>query len=138
MVVFARLSPLGELVRASLPLATPIGIMIAIGEIGVGVGVLSGLAYRVAAAGGAALSLKVATIAAVQQAGSAAFRIPFSAPPPLPAGDPGVIVQLQTARSSRSTQSAPMPAAQSNGMPPMRSCSVPAIARRSMRPMMMP
>lgn len=227
MVVFARLSPLGDLVRASLPLATPIGILIAIGEIGVGVGVLSGLAYRVAAAGGAALSLlfwltnswathpyyyggdlpylfgfvtvalaghgdvllarrlmvpspaepstnrvvvasperrillqtgllasvslivasiavplralgvrldgsvstgltpepsasdgptsspstvgggspapstssaagiKVATIAAVQQAGSATFRIPFSAPPPLPAGDPGVIVQLQ-------------------------------------------
>jgi thiosulfate dehydrogenase [quinone] large subunit len=225
MVVFARLSPLGDLVRASLPLATPIGILIAIGEIGVGVGVLSGLAFRVAAAGGAALSLlfwltnswathpyyyggdlpylfgfvtlalagdgdmllarrlmqpsptrppatpgatasperrillqtgllaalslivaslavplralgvrlegpvstgsaaeasagggptsspfgtaggsplpspsgggiKVATIAAVQQAGAAAFRIPFSAPPPLPAGDPGVIVQL--------------------------------------------
>jgi thiosulfate dehydrogenase (quinone) large subunit len=225
MIVFARLSPLGELVRTSLPLATPIGILIAIGEIGVGVGVLSGLAYRVAAAGGAALSLlfwltnswathpyyyggdlpylfgfvtlalaghgdmllarrlmtpspaepavtpagvasrerrlllqtgllaalslivaslavplralgvrldgsvssgltpapsagngptsspgavggsaapstsgtaiKIATIAAVQEAGSAAFRIPFSAPPPLPAGDPGVIVQLQ-------------------------------------------
>lgn len=224
MLVFARLSPLGELVRASLPLAIPIGIVIAIGEIGVGVGVLSGLAYRVAAAGGAVLSLlfwltnswathpyyyggdlpylfgfvtlalvghgdvllarrliarspaeslvnpvgavsperrillqtgllaslslivaslavplralgvrldasvstgptpepsaghgptsspstvsaspapstsgagiKVASIAAVQQAGSAAFRIPFSAPPPLPAGDPGVIVQL--------------------------------------------
>jgi thiosulfate dehydrogenase [quinone] large subunit len=226
MVVFARLSPLGDLVRASLPLATPIGVLIAIGEIGVGVGVLSGLAFRVAAAGGAALSLlfwltnswathpyyyggdlpylfgfvtlaltghgdlllarrlvaaapaepsanlvgppsperrillqtgllasvslivaslavplralglrlddsasavatpepspsqgpassptpsggssatpsssgagiKVATIAAVQQAGSATFRIPFSAAPPLPAGDPGVIVQLK-------------------------------------------
>ena len=226
MVVFARLSPLGDLVRASLPFAEAIGILIAIGEIGVGVGVLSGLAYRVAAAGGAALSLlfwltnswathpyyyggdlpylfgfvtlaladhgdmllarqlmarspaepisgpvgpasperrillqtgllatlslivaslavplralgvrldgsvstiptpepspgngpaaspstsgggspapstssggiKVATIAAVQQAGSAAFRIPFSALPPLPAGDPGVIVELQ-------------------------------------------
>jgi len=225
MVVFARLSPLGDLVRASLPLAMPIGILIAIGEIGVGLGVLSGLAYRVAAAGGAALSLlfwltnswathpyyyggdlpylfgfvtlalaghgdlllawrliaqapaepsanpvgaasperrillqtgllasvslvvaslavplraigvrldgsvsavpspapsadasstsspstlgaspapsisgagiKVATIAAVQQAGSASFRIPFSAPPPLRAGDPGVIVQLK-------------------------------------------
>jgi thiosulfate dehydrogenase [quinone] large subunit len=225
MVVFARVSPLGDLIRASLPLATPIGILIAIGEIGVGLGVLSGLAYRVAAAGGAALSLlfwltnswathpyyyggdlpylfgfltlalaghgdlllarrliaaapaepsanavdpasperrlllqtgllasaslivaslavplralgvrldgsastvtspepsggasstaspstsgaspappisgggiKVATIAAVQQAGAASFRIPFSAPPPLPAGDPGVVVQLK-------------------------------------------
>jgi thiosulfate dehydrogenase [quinone] large subunit len=226
MIVFARVSPLGDLVRASLPLATPIGILIAIGEIGVGVGVLSGLAYRVAAAGGVAFSLlfwltnswathpyyyggdlpylfgfvtlalaghgdvllarrliapspaespanpvvvasperrillqtgllaslslivasiavplralgvrldgsvstgltpepsagntpisspstavggspapsassariEVATIAAVQQAGAVAFRIPFSAPPPLPAGDPGVIVQLQ-------------------------------------------
>jgi thiosulfate dehydrogenase [quinone] large subunit len=39
--------------------------------------------------------IKVATIAAVQQAGAAAFRIPFSAPPPLPAGDPGVVVELQ-------------------------------------------
>ena len=42
-----------------------------------------------------AAGIKVATIAAVQQAGSATFRIPFSPPPPLPAGDPGVIVQLQ-------------------------------------------
>jgi thiosulfate dehydrogenase [quinone] large subunit len=224
MLVFARLSPLGDLVRASLPFATPIGVLIAIGEIGAGVGVLSGLAYRVAAGGGAALSLlfwltnswathpyyyggdlpymfgfitlaiaghgelllgrrliasssgesptgpggvrsperrillqtgllasfslivaslavplralglrldssaaaipttepsssavpgpagsgsgspapstsgagiQVATIAAVQQAGSAAFRIPFNAPSPMPAGDPGVIVQLK-------------------------------------------
>ncbi|HJW22041.1 MAG TPA: Rieske 2Fe-2S domain-containing protein [Candidatus Limnocylindrales bacterium] len=54
---FARLSPLGDLIRASLPLATPIGLLIAVGEIGIGIGTLTGLAYRVAAAGGAAISL---------------------------------------------------------------------------------
>jgi thiosulfate dehydrogenase (quinone) large subunit len=232
MLVFARVSPLGDLVRASLPFAVPIGVLISIAEIGVGVGVLSGLAFRVAAAGGAAVSMlfwltaswathpyyygndlpymfgfvtialaghgglllarrlvafpvddpsvgplvatsperrvllqtgllaavslmvasltvplrafgvrlsataatvptaepnssavpaptgsvaaspagstgaspasstsgagiPVATIAAVEQAGSAAFQVPFSAPSPLPAGDPGVIVQLK-------------------------------------------
>jgi len=222
MLAFARFSPLGDLLRASLPLAVPIGVLIAVAEIGVGVGVLTGLAYHVAAAGGAALSLlfwltaswstrpyyyggdlpyllgfvtlalaghggvavarrwlasvpqdqpgrairatsterrvllqtgllalvsfivaslavplralgvrlgesgatagsaepslaptgsspasgpspapsistggiQVATIAAVEQAGVAAFRIPFSAPSPLPAGDPGVVVHL--------------------------------------------
>lgn len=36
----------------------------------------------------------VASIASVRQAGSAAFTVPFDAPAPLPAGDPGVIVQL--------------------------------------------
>ncbi len=54
---FARLSPLGDLIRASLPFATPIGLLIAVAEIGVGVGALTGLAYRIAAAGGAAISL---------------------------------------------------------------------------------
>jgi len=37
----------------------------------------------------------VATVAAVQRTGSAPFTIPFDAPAPLPAGDPGVIVQLR-------------------------------------------
>lgn len=54
---FARFSPLSGLIRASLPLAEPIGLLIALAEIGIGVGALSGLAFRVAAAGGAALSL---------------------------------------------------------------------------------
>ena len=53
---FARVSPLGDLIRASLPLATPIGLLIAIAEIGIGIGTLSGLAFRIAAAGGAAVS----------------------------------------------------------------------------------
>jgi thiosulfate dehydrogenase [quinone] large subunit len=54
---FARFSPLGDLIRATLPLSTPIGLLIAIGEIGIGIGALTGLAFRVAAAGGAAMSL---------------------------------------------------------------------------------
>lgn len=54
---FARLSPLGDLIRASLPFSTPIGLLIAVGEIGTGIGTLTGLAYRIAAAGGAAISL---------------------------------------------------------------------------------
>ena len=53
---FARVSPLSGLIRASLPLAEPIGFLIAIAEIAIGMGALTGLAYRVAAAGGAALS----------------------------------------------------------------------------------
>jgi thiosulfate dehydrogenase (quinone) large subunit len=57
LVAFARVSPLGDLIRLSLPLATPIGLAIAVAEIGVGVGTLTGLAFRVAAAGGAALSI---------------------------------------------------------------------------------
>ncbi|HEX8026022.1 MAG TPA: ubiquinol-cytochrome c reductase iron-sulfur subunit [Candidatus Limnocylindrales bacterium] len=57
LVDFARQSPLGDLIRASLPLATPIGLLIAVGELGVGIGALTGLAFRLAAAGGAALSL---------------------------------------------------------------------------------
>lgn len=54
---FARFSPLGALIRVALPIATPIGLVIAVAEVGVGVGLLLGIAFRVAAAGGAALSL---------------------------------------------------------------------------------
>jgi thiosulfate dehydrogenase [quinone] large subunit len=50
-------SPLGDLIRAFLPLASPIGLAIAIAEIGIGIGALSGLAFRIAAIGGAGLSV---------------------------------------------------------------------------------
>ena len=56
LVAFARFSPLAGLIQAALPLAGLIGLAIAIAEIGIGVGALTGLAFRVAAAGGAALS----------------------------------------------------------------------------------
>jgi thiosulfate dehydrogenase [quinone] large subunit len=36
----------------------------------------------------------VSTVNAVTATGAAAFTVPFNAPSPLPAGDPGVIVQL--------------------------------------------
>jgi thiosulfate dehydrogenase [quinone] large subunit len=54
---FARFSPLGGLIRLSEPWAGPIGILIAVAEIGVGIGALSGLAFRLAALGGAMLAL---------------------------------------------------------------------------------
>jgi thiosulfate dehydrogenase [quinone] large subunit len=57
MAGFARLSPLGGLIQASLPIAGAIGVIIAVAEIGIGIGALTGLAYRVAALGGAALSV---------------------------------------------------------------------------------
>ena len=57
LVAFARVSPLADLIRASLPLAGLIGLLIAIAEIGIGLGALTGLAFRAAALGGAALSL---------------------------------------------------------------------------------
>jgi thiosulfate dehydrogenase [quinone] large subunit len=53
---FARASPIGDLVRLGAPEANAIGLLIAIAEVGIGLGALSGLAYRIAAAGGAALS----------------------------------------------------------------------------------
>jgi thiosulfate dehydrogenase [quinone] large subunit len=36
----------------------------------------------------------VSTVSAVSKRGSAAFTVPFNAPSPLPAGDPGIIVRL--------------------------------------------
>ena len=53
---FARGSPIGDLVRLGAPEADAIGLLIAIAEVGIGLGALSGLAFRIAAAGGAALS----------------------------------------------------------------------------------
>src|SRR6185369_422050 len=39
-------------------------------------------------------SITVAKVADVSRTGAKAFRVPFNAPSPLPAGDPAVIVQL--------------------------------------------
>lgn len=57
LIAFARFSPLRGLIEASLPFASIIGLLIAVAEIGVGIGALSGLAFRVAAVGGMLLSL---------------------------------------------------------------------------------
>ena len=57
MAGFARFSPIGGLVRLGEPVAVPIGLLIAVTEIAIGMGALTGLAFRVAAAGGAALSI---------------------------------------------------------------------------------
>jgi thiosulfate dehydrogenase (quinone) large subunit len=56
LTAFARFSPLAGLITATLPLAGIIGLGIAVAEIGIGIGALTGLAFRVAAVGGAALS----------------------------------------------------------------------------------
>ncbi len=53
---FARGSPVGGLTQLAAPEANAVGLLIAIAEIGIGLGAISGLAYRIAAAGGATLS----------------------------------------------------------------------------------
>jgi thiosulfate dehydrogenase [quinone] large subunit len=53
LAIFERFSILGPLVHLALPLAIPLGLLIALGEIGVGLGALTGLAYRLSALGGA-------------------------------------------------------------------------------------
>jgi len=54
---FARVSPIAPLVHLSEPFAVPIGLLIALAEIAIGLGALTGLAYRLAAAAGATLSI---------------------------------------------------------------------------------
>ena len=44
--------------------------------------------------GSAPPGIAIASIAAVSRTGATRFKVPFTAPPPLPAGDPGVIVKL--------------------------------------------
>jgi thiosulfate dehydrogenase [quinone] large subunit len=57
LAAFTRVSPLAPLIRPMEPFAIPLGLLIALAEIAIGIGALPGLAYRLAAAGGAALSL---------------------------------------------------------------------------------
>jgi len=54
--IFERSSPLAPLVHAAEPYAVLLGALIALGEIAVGIGAITGLAYRLAALGGAAIS----------------------------------------------------------------------------------
>lgn len=54
--IFERVSPLAPLVHLVEPFAPLLGVLIALGEIGAGLGVLTGLGYRLAALGGALLS----------------------------------------------------------------------------------
>jgi thiosulfate dehydrogenase (quinone) large subunit len=56
LAAFARVSPISPLVRIVEPFAIPIGILIALVEIAVGIGALTGLVFRLAAFGGMALS----------------------------------------------------------------------------------
>lgn len=57
MAGYARTSPLASLIQAALPAAVPIGLLIALAELAVGLGLLTGLAFRLAAAAGAGLSV---------------------------------------------------------------------------------
>ena len=57
LAAFARVSPLSPLIHLVQPLAVPIGLLIALGEVAIGLGALTGLAFRLAAAGGAAVSI---------------------------------------------------------------------------------
>ena len=57
MVAFTRVSPIAPLVRLGQPFAVEIGVAIAVAEIAIGIGALTGSAFRAAAVGGAALSI---------------------------------------------------------------------------------
>lgn len=54
---FTQSSPLAPLIAVMAPFAIPLGLLIALGEIAIGIGTLTGLAFRAAAIGGAGLSL---------------------------------------------------------------------------------
>jgi len=55
---FMHVSPLAPLIEAvALPFPVAIGVLMALGEIAVGLGALTGVVYRLAAAGGAVISL---------------------------------------------------------------------------------
>lgn len=56
LTAFARTSPLGPLLHAVMPVAALVGFLIAVAEIGIGLGALSGFGFRVAAVGGAGLA----------------------------------------------------------------------------------
>jgi thiosulfate dehydrogenase (quinone) large subunit len=56
MAGWVHVSPIGGLVQLALPYALPIGLGIALAEVGIGLGAVLGLAYRLAALGGVLLS----------------------------------------------------------------------------------
>jgi thiosulfate dehydrogenase [quinone] large subunit len=55
-LIYERVSPLGSLVHLAEPVAPLLGALVALGEIAVGIGALTGLAFRLAALGGALTS----------------------------------------------------------------------------------
>jgi len=57
LIASDRISPLHPIIGHLLRFATPIGVLIALGELAVGIGVLLGLWTRIAAIGGAIISL---------------------------------------------------------------------------------
>ncbi len=57
LLEFSRHSPLGGLLQAIQPWAVEVGFVVAVVEIGIGIGALSGFGFRLAAVGGAGLSL---------------------------------------------------------------------------------
>ncbi len=57
LAAFVHVSPVAPLVQIVQPFALPIGLLIALGEIAIGLGAVTGLAFRASAAAGAALSL---------------------------------------------------------------------------------
>ena len=75
MAGFARSSPLGDMIRIVQPEAAIIGLLIAIAEVAIGVGALIGLAYRLAALGGALLWLPDRVSDASRFTRSSTFRM---------------------------------------------------------------
>jgi thiosulfate dehydrogenase [quinone] large subunit len=56
LMAFARTSPIAFLIKPAEPFAILVGLLIALAEIAIGLGAISGLLFRLAAAGGATLS----------------------------------------------------------------------------------
>ncbi len=115
----SRLSPIHALVAPLAQVAVPLGIVIALGELAVGIGTLLGLYAKLAAAGGAALSamlfLTVSFHASPYYTGSDIVFV-FAWTPLLLAGAGGVL-SLDAVLEERAAQDAAVRAAEGRGRP---------------------
>lgn len=133
MAGYARNSPLEPLINAFLPAAVQIGFLIALAELAVGIGLLTGLAFRLAAGAGACLSLLFWL--------TATWSInPYFFSPDLPygfglltlalTGHGGVLVWSPISRRAVAADAEPV----AGGQPEARvvpSAAAPAVSRRS-------
>jgi thiosulfate dehydrogenase [quinone] large subunit len=108
-----RTSPLRGLLGHLLRFSTPLGALIAVGEVAIGIGVLLGLLTRIAAAGGMALSLGLFLTVSFHASPyyTGADIVFFFAFTPLLLGGPGPMLALDAALQRRARQMASRPGA---------------------------
>lgn len=101
-----RTSPLRGLLGHLLKVSTPLGALIAVGEVAIGIGVLLGLLTRIAAAGGMALSLGLFLTVSFHSSPyyTGADIVFFFAFTPLLLGGPGPLLSLDGALQRRAGQ----------------------------------